>query len=144
MESCMRKVHFSYGHRLTDKGSKCSTLHGHNAVAEIYVTSVDKDNTIKDKVIDFSIIKEIIGGWIDKHWDHTTILSSQDTLTIELLSRVPQEKPIFILDTNPTAEAMARYLLHTVCPKELLGTGVACYKVVLWETQNCCAEATIL
>lgn len=145
MESCMRKVNFSYGHRLTDEGSKCSTLHGHNAVVEIYVTGDSNDRaraTFKDKVVDFSVIKERIGGWIDMHWDHTTILSSDDVKTIQLLSEVPHQKPLFILDSNPTAEAMARYLLNTVCPRELVDTGVECYKIVLWETANCCAEVT--
>lgn len=50
---------------------------------------------------------------------------------------------VFWLDGNPTAENMAFYLLRTVGPQQLAGTGVRLVRVVLWETENCCAEAVL-
>jgi hypothetical protein len=38
---------------------------------------------------------------------------------------------------------MAIYLLHEVCPKLLAGTGVRATKVVIWETEESCAEASL-
>ncbi|MBF0198688.1 MAG: 6-carboxytetrahydropterin synthase, partial [Planctomycetes bacterium] len=55
----------------------------------------------------------------------------------------PSFKDIFVLPLNPTAENLAYYLLHEVCPKELKGMGVIVHKVVLWETENCYAEVDL-
>jgi len=38
---------------------------------------------------------------------------------------------------------MARYLLEKVCPQLLEGTGVTATKVVIWETPEACAEASL-
>jgi 6-pyruvoyltetrahydropterin/6-carboxytetrahydropterin synthase len=92
------------------------------------------------RVIDFSVLKERIGGWIDDNWDHTTILSSEDVTTIQALKNLPRKKELFILPYNPTAENLAKYLLWEVCPKLLKGAGVIVYKVVFRETDNCYAE----
>ncbi len=55
------------------------------------------------------------------------------------LSRFPEQK-LFLLDTNPTAENMARFILKDLAPRLLEGSGVKLTKVVLWETENCFAE----
>jgi 6-pyruvoyltetrahydropterin/6-carboxytetrahydropterin synthase len=52
-------------------------------------------------------------------------------------------KEPYVCDFNPTAENMAEYLLHTVCPGLLTETGVLVTKVVVWETPNCSAEAIL-
>jgi len=49
----------------------------------------------------------------------------------------------YVLPFNPTAENMARYLLEKVCPQLLEGTGVIATKVVIWETAEACAEASL-
>jgi 6-pyruvoyltetrahydropterin/6-carboxytetrahydropterin synthase len=38
---------------------------------------------------------------------------------------------------------MARYLLDEVCPEVLAGTNVTCTKVVIWETDEAFAAATL-
>ena len=38
---------------------------------------------------------------------------------------------------------MARYLLDEVCPNLLNDLGVQAVKVVIWETEESCAEATL-
>ena len=50
---------------------------------------------------------------------------------------------VHVIDRNPTAENMADYLLRVVGPEQLAGTDVTLIKVVLWETENCCAEARL-
>jgi len=93
-------------------------------------------------VIDFSVLKEKIGGWIDEYWDHTMILFDKDADAIKACKSVDSNKPIFILSSNPTAENMADYLLREVCPDVLRGTGVEVIKVILWETENCYASVS--
>jgi len=138
---CVRKIKFDAGHRLVNHESKCSNLHGHQYLA--FITAVAPSLDGIGRIIDFSVIKDKVGGWIDKHWDHTTILFEEDTQTIEALSTLTWNKPLFIFPYNPTAENMAKYLLEVVCPKVLEGTGVTVSKVQLWETENCYAEAEI-
>jgi 6-pyruvoyltetrahydropterin/6-carboxytetrahydropterin synthase len=49
----------------------------------------------------------------------------------------------YVLPYNPTSENMAMYLLREVCPKLLAGKGVNATKVVLWESEESFAEASL-
>lgn len=139
MQSAARKIHFCYGHRVMNHESKCATLHGHNGIVWIHATPM-KDLDTVGRVIDFSVIKNIIGEWILEHWDHTMIVYKNDLKTIELLREAPATKNLFILDKNPTAENMASYLLWEICPRLLKGKGIIVEKIVFWETENCFVE----
>ena len=44
---------------------------------------------------------------------------------------------------NPLAEQMADYLLTTISPKQLEGTGIVCSKVTVEETRKCSACARL-
>lgn len=122
--------------------NKCANLHGHNAVVYVYVKPI-KDLDAIGRVIDFSIIKELVGEWIEIHWDHTMIVFKDDINTVELLKQAPGNKPIFLLDSNPTAENLAYYLLHCVCPAVFNNRGVIAYKIIFWETENCFVEVSL-
>lgn len=115
-------------------------MHGHNYVALFYAIADQLDDI--GRVIDFSVLKERLGGWIDQNWDHTSILYEKDVELIDKLSPV-NKKPIFISSWNPTAENMADHLLRVVAPEVLAGTGVQVRRVQLWETENCFAEASL-
>ena len=119
--------------------SKCATLHGHNGIVWIHVTPMLGLDSL-GRVIDFSIIKQVVGKWIDDNWDHTMIIFKDDIETIKLLSKAPAYKALFVLDKNPTAENLAHYLLWDICPKLLKGKGVIVHKIVFWETENCYVE----
>jgi len=138
---CSRKIHFCSGHRVLNHESKCANLHGHNYIAWIYAAS-DKLDSL-GRIIDFSVLKEKVGGWIDEHWDHTTILFEEDFDLREVEKAMAVNKPVFHLPTNPTAENMAYYLLRVVCPLTLADTGVKVTKIKLYETENCFAEVEI-
>jgi 6-pyruvoyltetrahydropterin/6-carboxytetrahydropterin synthase len=136
-----RILEFDAGHRVHNHESKCATLHGHRYKVEITASAKQLDSI--GRVIDFSVLKEKVGGWIDRAWDHNVLLFSEDVVTIKALKDVPCMKTPYICDFNPTAENMAEYLLHTVCPGILSATGVLVTKVVVWETPNCYAEAVL-
>lgn len=142
MESCARKIHFCYGHRVMNHENKCANLHGHNAVVWVYATPIKSLDAL-GRVVDFSVLKEKVGGWIEEHWDHTMILFDQDTTTLKALEGVPRNKDFFLLNCNPTAENLANYLLHVVCPPLLAPYGVIVTKIVFYETENCLAVAEI-
>jgi len=141
MITCTRRIQFCAGHRVMGHENKCAHLHGHNYVA-FFEAEGDLDNI--GRVIDFSVLKERIGGWIDEYWDHGFILFRDDYDLYKLLNQfqAPQQK-MYLLPVNPTAENMAEYLLDEVCPAVLKDTGVKVTKVTLWETENCKATATL-
>jgi 6-pyruvoyltetrahydropterin/6-carboxytetrahydropterin synthase len=71
------------------------------------------------------------------------IIFDEDVATLRALHSCPRRKEPWVAPFNPTAENMADYILRTVCPQVLADTAVAVTKVVVWETPNCCAEASL-
>lgn len=140
MNSVTKKIMFCAGHRIMNHEGKCRNIHGHNYIVEI-VASSDKFNEL-DMIVDFSIIKEKLGNWIDKNWDHAFIFNKQDKSMEWIFERIPEMK-IFKLDRNPTAEIMAEYLLKDICPKVFQGTNIIISKIVVWETDSCCGECSL-
>jgi len=140
MITVARRIQFSAGHRLWKHEGKCASIHGHNYVVSFHATAEKLDSV--GRVVDFSVLKERLGGWIETHWDHGFICHKNDRLPQEAFSVIEDQK-VFLLDDNPTAENLALYLLHVVGPQQLEGTGVKLVRVVLWETENCCAEVSL-
>lgn len=135
----VRRIQFCAGHRVMNHESKCRNMHGHNYVALFHAEADDLDNL--GRVIDFSVLKECIGGWIDENWDHGFIFYNIDDEVRYALNMVPNQK-VYEMDSNPTAENMGLHLLHVVCPQVLNNTGVKVTKVEIWETENCKVEVT--
>ena len=156
MTTCTRRIQFCAGHRILGHESKCAHVHGHNYVAFI-TARADKGLDDVGRVVDFSVLKERIGWWIDRNWDHGFIANEADAYLVKVLEEFnvardrkpecggiiacPEYGKLYTLDCNPTAENMAAHLVNVVAPQELLHEGVHVTKVQLWETENCYAEA---
>ena len=80
------KVPFCAGHRLLGHEGKCANLHGHNYVAEFYVTGKEIDHL--GRVVDFQVINKLFKGWIDENWDHGFLLWQDDENAISALEQV--------------------------------------------------------
>lgn len=78
MPQITKKLEFDAGHRVLGHESKCAHLHGHRYVAEITVSSPSLDSI--SRVIDFSVVKKLVGSWIDETWDHNILLHMKDPL----------------------------------------------------------------
>jgi 6-pyruvoyltetrahydropterin/6-carboxytetrahydropterin synthase len=137
--TCTRRIEFDAAHRVMQHESKCKNLHGHRYVIE--ATFAAKGLDTLGRVIDFGIVKEVLGRWIDDNWDHATILFDKDQALGAAISAQTGQK-IFYLGANPTAENMADYLIHNICPALFDSHGVSCVRLRLYETPNCYAEAT--
>jgi 6-pyruvoyltetrahydropterin/6-carboxytetrahydropterin synthase len=131
----VRILKFDAGHRVVNHESKCRTLHGHEYKAEIFAEGC-LDSL--GRVIDFSVIKQKIGTWIDENWDHAMIIFEEDP-DIWLLQQCSGLKPVYVTKYNPTAENLAADLLRK-SNGLLFGTGVYVTKIKLWETSNCYVE----
>ncbi len=138
--TCTRRIEFDAAHRVMLHESKCRFLHGHRYVIEATFYASELDSL--GRIVDFGVIKSVLGTWVEKYWDHTTILFEADRPLGEMIEAQLQQA-IFYLPSNPTAENMAAYLLHTVCPQLFGAHPVRCEKIRLWETPNCYAEALI-
>lgn len=142
-----RKLEFDAGHRVWGHESKCAHLHGHRYVAEVSVTAPRLDSI--GRIIDFSVIKSLVGTWIDNNWDHNILLNSADPLLTEVwqakdesLSRaVFGDKAPFVMPwaQNPTAETMAAELFRISCAL-LNPKGMTVRNVRIYETPNCWAD----
>jgi 6-pyruvoyltetrahydropterin/6-carboxytetrahydropterin synthase len=130
MYSVTKRIDFCYGHRLLDYNGICKHPHGHNAVAEIDVRSGSLDS--RAMVCDFSDIKRVVKGWIDAELDHQMILRHDDPL-VEPLRKLGE--PIFIVDTNPTVEHIAKLIFDFAKSQ-----GFPVQTVRVWETPTSCAS----
>ena len=121
---------FCYGHRLLRYQGKCAHLHGHNGRVEIVVAAKALDR--QSMVTDFSEIQRVVRGFIDEHLDHKLLLSKDDPL-VDVLKR--QDEPVYVMDSDPTAEAIARL----ICDKAR-AAGLEVAEVRLWETPGSVAS----
>jgi 6-pyruvoyltetrahydropterin/6-carboxytetrahydropterin synthase len=137
MITCTRRIEFDAAHRVMKHNSKCKMLHGHRYVLEASFSAEHLDEL--GMVIDFGIIKDILGDWVDNNWDHNTILNSKDRALGEQITQVTGQK-IYYLNCNPTAEEMASYLLKEICPKLFANYNITCTQIKLFETPNCYAQ----
>ena len=130
MYSVTKRIEFCYGHRLLDYDGVCQHPHGHNAVVEIEVGSRQLDG--RNMVCDFSDIKRVVKAWIDKELDHKMLLRRDDPL-VEPLQQLGE--PVFLLDSNPTVERVAR-LIYDFTSQQ----GFPVVRVTVWETPTSFAE----
>ena len=127
------------GHRVVGHESKCRHLHGHNYRIHFTCSAAQLDEL--GRVIDFGVIKELLCMWLEEHWDHKMMIYDEDPLLPSLQELVPED--LVVVPFNPTAEAMAQYLVETVAPAQLAGTGVTLVSCHVEETTRCSATYSL-
>jgi 6-pyruvoyltetrahydropterin/6-carboxytetrahydropterin synthase len=126
MYSVTKRIDFCYGHRLLDYDGVCKHPHGHNAVVEIEVRADALDK--RNMVVDFTDIKQRMKSWIDRELDHRMILRRDDPLVAALYQL---GEPVYLLESNPTVERIAR-LLFDMSREQ----GLPVSRVTVWETPS--------
>lgn len=134
---------FSTGHRVYGHESKCAHLHGHNY--RIYFT-LESDNTTEQldsvgRVIDFTAIKDLLCEWLEENWDHKFLVWTNDPIRITLTNLDPDG--VVATNFNPTAENMGQYLIETIAPIQLAGTGTKLINVRIEETRKCSVDVSL-
>ena len=130
MYSVTKRIEFCYGHRLLDYDGICKHPHGHNAIVEVDVRTDRLDK--RNMVADFSDIKRVVKGWIDRDLDHKMLLRKDDPL-VKALQQLGE--PVYLCDSNPTAEHIAKIIYQHAA-----GEGLPVVRVKLWETPTSYAE----
>jgi 6-pyruvoyltetrahydropterin/6-carboxytetrahydropterin synthase len=124
-----REIEFCYGHRLLNYEGKCRHLHGHNGRAVITIQGPELDR--RGMLLDFGEIKQKVQRWIDDNLDHNMLLCRDDPLLPVLRERGER---VYVMDSNPTAENIARLIFEQAQAADL-----PIVEVVLWETEHCCS-----
>ncbi len=132
MYSVTKQIEFCYGHRLLDYDGMCAHPHGHNAVVEIEIRTATLD--ARNMVVDFGDIKDVVKTWIDRELDHKMILREDDVLVTALRGL---GEPVYVLDSNPTAERIARLIFGVTKDHQLPVS-----RVTVWETPSSWATYT--
>ena len=109
---------------MLDYEGVCKHPHGHNAVAEIEIRTAALDQ--RSMVCDFSDVKHLVKSWIDREIDHKMILRSDDPLVKPLREL---GEPVFLVESNPTVERIARLIYEHVQQ-----SGLPVVRVKVWET----------
>jgi len=118
------ELDFCYGHRLLDYVGKCMHPHGHNGRVQIELQATALDR--RGMVHDFGDVKAAIKDWVDKELDHKMILRRDDPI---LTVFQQMGEPCFVMEVNPTAEALARLLFDYAAAHGFPVTAVR-----FWET----------
>lgn len=131
--TCVRRLEFDAGHRLPRHEGRCASLHGHRYVVEIRCRAEALDSV--GRVIDFSKIKQLVGGWIDENLDHAFIAHADEDAELASFLRTDGRR-FYMVDFSPTAENLGEYILHQaeelLRPYQIEVTGLR-----LYETPNC-------
>jgi len=90
------------------------------------------------RVMDFSVIKDLLVVWIEKNFDHKFLIWEKDPFAPTLKELDPEGT--VVVGFNPTAENMGQYLINTIGPQQLAGTNVKLVKVNIEETRKCSVE----
>jgi len=130
-----RRLEIDAGHRLVGHESKCRNVHGHRYVFEVEATSTKLDKV--GRVVDFSVLKETLGGWLDEHWDHAFIYQAGDPIGDFLIAH---DQRRFEMLAPPTAENIASFFLKQA--RALMSTTeIDVVSATVHETPNCRAVA---
>lgn len=130
MYTVIKKIEFCYGHRLLEYEGRCAHAHGHNGILEIELRSDQLD--LHGMVVDFGDVESQVAEFVDSQLDHRMLLRKDDPLVAAL--REVGEDP-FLMESNPTAENIARLVLESARL-----SGLPVIAVRLWETSDSMAE----
>ena len=140
MITVTRRLEWDAMHRIPNHESKCRSFHGHRYAAELACAAPELDAL--GRVVDFGVVKQRVGTWIDDRWDHTAILMRDDPEAAPIAeTNARLGRPVYWLDGHPTAENIVAELAR-VASRLLADTGVTVVRIRLWETPNCSAEWT--
>ncbi|MFW9871813.1 MAG: 6-pyruvoyl tetrahydropterin synthase family protein [Candidatus Thorarchaeota archaeon] len=97
------------GHRLSKHKGRCFSFHGHNFTVKIGVKSETLDEN--DMIIDFSNLKAVVEGYLDK-LDHCTLLNVSDKEIADQLSKIGTR--VILISSDPTAEKLSEYIYKAI------------------------------
>ncbi len=137
MITISRRFEWDAAHRIPGHEGACKAIHGHRYVAEVEVSGPELDAL--GRIVDFGVLKSVVGGWIDSNFDHTAVFSRQDPDIVPIAAlNAAMGRPVYWLEGAPTAEALVAELARVI-PPLLADHAIRLEAIKLWETPNCWA-----
>ena len=130
-----RRIEIDAGHRLLKHEGRCAHPHGHRYAFEVTVAPTAPLDAA-GRVVDFGVVKELVGGWLDRAWDHAFIVQRGDPLETWLRD---QRCRHYVLADPPSAEHLAACVFAQA--QVLLGGRLTVVRVRCYETPSCWADA---
>lgn len=126
-------------HRLHDYVGKCANLHGHHYVFSAMLVGDVPDSEEQCMLVDFGVVKRLLGEFITNNVDHRTVLYEKDPLTSLLLE---QDVGAIACPYNPTAEGLALWLFEEWRERvrQTFGGLITLRSVSCQETRTCTAS----
>ena len=135
MKTCTRRLEFDAGHRVLKHEGKCRHVHGHRYRVDITVSAPELDAV--GRVVDFSVIKDVVGTWLDDEMDHGYPHHPDDEFAVTLKEMGMKTFEMSTAYPNPTAENLC--LLIASFAKDRL-RDLTVESVRVYETPNCWAD----
>ena len=136
-----KEFNFEMAHALKGYDGACRHIHGHSYrlfVTVIGSPSSDLNDPKLGMVMDFSVLKGIVGKLIVDRYDHALILRDCDEKR-ELQEEMQKEfQKVEIIDYQPTCENMISHFADWI--KAELPSNVALHHIKLHETATSYAE----
>lgn len=107
-----KRFKIEVGHTVRNASSyRCShSYHGHSAVIDVFLEGRQLDNA--QMLMDFGLMKEAIGPWIDSQ-DHCIVLCDKDDPeTIKFFEKYNDR--YIIVPFNPSAEMLSIFIMHYI------------------------------
>lgn len=148
MNQITRRLEIDVGHRLLAHPGKCRNYHGHRLIVEVTCQAEGLDKV--GRVVDFSVIKEKFGGWLDTYLDHGMVLQKGDPLAGWMLAKqikpyydaeytFAEDPKVLVVPFAPTSENLAKFLFEEAVTV-MKDTGVVVTHLRLYETPNCWSD----
>ncbi len=130
-----KTFYFEAAHILDKAHSKCCTasIHGHSYKVEVVFEAQD---LIDGMVIDFGLIKQKLGTWIEQTFDHRVIFGPGKKDLAKRLSQMMRQP--LLMNESPTAENMAGMIYDKA--SDLFYEDARVILVRVWETSDSWAE----
>ena len=135
MKTVTIKISFDAAKRLMNYKGKCNQLHGYRHVIEATFTN---KKTGDDIIVDFHELEKTLGNWVERYWDHNTILNKKDKKLGAAINKITNQK-VYYTDFDPTAENLAQFIKNKICPK-LFSNNVKCVSVRFYDNPNAFVE----
>jgi 6-pyruvoyl tetrahydropterin synthase/QueD family protein len=101
-------------HRILRHETKCKNVHGHRIKIRVHATANKLDSV--GRIVDFGVIKEVIGGWLNDNLDHGFVSNPRDQLisflenekTKHFVMRFAATDQMFSIMKSKSVDAIAR------------------------------------
>jgi len=127
MTTITKRLEIDMGHRLLKHEGKCRNAHGHRYAFELTCTAQALDEV--GRILDFGIIKSLVGGWLDSTLDHGFMVQEGDPLAVALHQ---ENLKLMVVGFPPTAEYLAQYVFSEaqvlLSPHGVKVLHVTCYE----------------